>query len=33
MDSVFPREVALKLSPLERAQLIGMLWQSLDPAY
>ena len=33
MDSVLLREAALKLAPFERAQLIDMLWQSLDPAH
>lgn len=32
MDSVLLAKEALKLSPVERAQMIDLLWQSLDPA-
>ena len=32
MDSVILAEEALKLPPLERAQMIDALWRSLDPA-
>ena len=32
MYSVLLAQEALKLSPLERAQLIDELWRSLDPA-
>lgn len=31
MDSSVLAKEALKLSPLERAQIIDALWQSLDP--
>ena len=32
MDSAILANEALKLSPLERAQIIDALWSSLDPA-
>ena len=32
MDSAVLAKEALKLSPLERAQIIDLLYQSLDPA-
>jgi putative addiction module component (TIGR02574 family) len=32
MDSVILANEALKLPPLERAQIIDALWRSLDPA-
>ena len=32
MDSVILANEALKLPPLERAQIIDALWSSLDPA-
>ena len=32
MDSVILAKEALQLTPLEKAQIIDALWQSLDPA-